>query len=176
MIKTNPLSIKKIEEIASLIRDTYNIGIDDHFPILEVIDKLFVKNQLSYQIVEDNCPIMSKQEVAIYDPIENYLYIKESVITEYENGIYRSSFTLAHEFFHYLQAQVLFFSFEESNHVSTYEDPDWQANEFAGQLLIPSSRLIESTESLMRKYHVSEECVLTRKLYFKRRNKTKRSK
>lgn len=172
MIKTNALSVNKIKEVASLFRTLYNVANDEPFPVLEVIDNLFVKKQLSYQIVEDSSVLLPDNAVAIYNPAENFIYIKESVIEEYETGVYRSSFTLCHELFHYIQTQILGFSFEEVKKCPSFEDVDWQANEFAAQVLIPSEYLDLDSEELANKFHVSLECVLTRKTYAKRRKKS----
>jgi len=171
MIKTNPLSVKKIEELASSIRDHYKIKKDEFFPILEIIDNLFVNKKLSFQIIEDDSPFVDEHTLAYYNPQENYIYVKESVIAEYEEGIYRSAFTLCHEFFHYMQIQMLGFDFEEVEDCKPYEEIDWQANEFAGQILIPQEFLDLDEETLQSKFHVSLECVLTRKAKRKKRIK-----
>lgn len=75
---------------------------------------------------------------AKYNPANNFIYVKESALEELENGEYRANFTLAHEFFHFLQCKVLDFSFCDAEYCPSYADAEWQADEFAGQLLIPS--------------------------------------
>lgn len=163
MIKTNPLSVKDIERIANNFRLNYNIKENEYFPILKVIDDLFEKNMLSYQIVSDDDKILDENMPACYNASENFIYVKESVLEEYENNNYRSAFTLCHELFHYMQAQVLRFDFEEVEDCKSYEEVDWQANEFAAQLLIPTKFIEEETEKLIDMFRVSIECVLTRK-------------
>lgn len=170
MIKTNPLSVKKITQIAKEIRAKYHIDFDSYFPIFEVLEKLMYNDKLTLQIVEDNVWFMNRNIPAIYNSFENYIYIKESVLEEYESGNYRSSFTLCHEFFHYLQAQCFHFYFQECEFCKSYEEIDWQANEFAGQLLIPNEFLQMNEENLSKQFHVSIECALTRKVKKKRRN------
>ena len=46
----------------------------------------------------------------------------------------------------------------------TYEDPEWSANEFAGELLLPKEFLDNDDEYLVEHFKVSMECVLTRKV------------
>lgn len=171
MIKTNPLSVNDIEKIAANFRKEFNIEENCYFPILDIIDNLFEKGILSYQIVEEDYYLLDANVPALYNSSENFMYIKESVIEEYENNIYRAAFTLCHEFFHFIQTIILKFDFEECSVCKTYEDVDWQANEFAGQILIPTQFTEMSEEELMEKFHVSLECVLTRKAKMKKRKK-----
>lgn len=171
MKKTNPLSVKDIENIAKKFRTYFNIDKNSYFPILEVIDNLFENNLLSYQIVEDDYYLLDENTLAMYNASENFIYIKESVIDEYEQNIYRSCFTLCHELFHYIQNEVLGFKFEYCEKCKNYEDPEWQANEFAGQILIPSEYVDLPEDEIMEKYHVSIECALTRKANVKKRQK-----
>lgn len=122
-MKTNPLGIKEIEKIASRFRKNLGINEDEYFPILEVLDKLFENKMLSLQYLEDDNPILDEDTPAKYNANENYIYIKESVVEEYETGIYRSNFTLAHEFFHFIQVKVLHFEFSDEKSDTFYNDP-----------------------------------------------------
>ena len=121
--------------------------------------------------MDNNDALFADNIPAFYNSYDNFIYIKESVLEEYENKEYRSNFTLAHELFHFIQHKVLGFDFEEVDSCVTYCDPEWQANEFAGQLLIPEEFIDLETEQLINKFHVSEYCVLTRKLKYKKRQK-----
>ena len=170
MIKTNPLSVKDISLIAANIRKEYNINPEDAFPILDYLDDLFNKDLFSIQLLDDNDSYLDKNTPAVYNAVDNFIYLKESVLIEIEEGNYRSNFTLAHELFHYLQHQVLGFSFEEVEKRKTYEDPEWQANCFAGELLLPDEFLNnEDNEYLANHFQVSLECVLTRKVKHNKR-------
>ncbi|UKI48929.1 MAG: ImmA/IrrE family metallo-endopeptidase [Clostridium sp.] len=57
-----------------------------------------------------------------------------------------------------------------------YQNPEWQADEFAGQLLIPTNYILGDcdVDMLAAKFNVTKECVLTRKLYYERRLKRKK--
>lgn len=170
-MKTNPLTIKDIEKIALNTRKQFNIKENEAFPILEVLEDLFENKLLSVQYLEDNDAIFEIDTPAKYNSFENFIYIKKSVIEEYEAGVYRANFTLAHEFFHYIQTKVLEFDFFNDQSQGSYEDPEWQANEFAAQLLIPTRYINLPDEELIALFHVSQECVAVRKLYYKRRLK-----
>ena len=169
MIKTNPLSVEKIGVIAREIRNSYKIKEDEAFPILEYLSHLFGRGELGIQIIDDRDNYLDDKTVALYNAMDNFIYIKESVIYEVENENYRSNFTLAHELFHYLQNQILRFNFEEVAERKTYEDPEWQANEFAGELLVPKKYLDLNDEELVERFKVSLECALTRKIKKKKR-------
>lgn len=142
MKKTNPLSVKDIENIAKKFRTYFNIDKNSYFPILEVIDTLFEKKLLSYQVVNNDTKIMDDSCVAMYNANENFIYIKESV-------------------------------FEECEKCKYYENADWQANEFAGQILIPTKYLDLDEETIQSYFRVSLECALTRKAKAKKRQKKK---
>lgn len=171
MKKTRPLKVSDIEYMANDFRRGLGIKPSSPFPILEVLEKLSCEGCFSIQYLEDNDPLFEENEQAKYSPIDNYIYIKESVLVELENGNYRANFTLAHEFFHYIQCKVLFFTFEEVEKCCCYEDAEWQANEFAAQILIPTRYIEKNVNSniLAEIFKVSISCVTTRKLYYQRR-------
>ena len=170
MVKTShPLSIKGIATIAKNFRRECGVPMDQAFPILDVIDSFCDKGLLSMQVLENDSEYLGSNRPALYNTVDNFIYIKEEVLEEVENGIYRSNFTLAHELFHYIQNQVFDLTFEEVESCKASEDPEWQANEFAGELLLPSMYLSLSEEELVDRFHVSTECVLTRKVKQKKR-------
>ncbi len=166
MKKTNPLSVVRIKNLACQTRDYFKIDSNTYFPILPIIERMVVTGKLNLEIVEDES---LKEAYALYDLTQNTIFVRESVYNECYTGEYRSNFTLAHEFFHYIQGQVLNFSFEEVDKTLPYCDPEWQANEYAAQLLIPDSALELSNAEIVSRYHVSLEFVLTRKLKAQKR-------
>ncbi len=171
MRKTNPLKISDIEIYANNIRKRLGYLPNTAFPILEVIEKFHYEKLLTIQFLEDDNSIFENDTPAKYNPSDNFIYVKESVLEELENCEYRANFTLAHEFFHYLQCQILNFDFEETDECPSFCDPEWQADEFAGQLLLPTEAIINENDSkiIADIYKVSETCLITRKLYYNRR-------
>ena len=170
MIKTNPLSVKAIEELATNLRKEANIKEEDAFPIFDYINELADKGLLTIQILDNNDLYLEENVPAKYNAVDNFIYIKEQVLDDYDKNEYRSNFTLAHELFHYLQSRVLNFEFEEVDECKTYEDPEWQANNFAGELLVPNKYLDLDDEFLVNHFKVTLECVFTRKVQKKKRN------
>ena len=171
MIKTNPLSVKDIEELTFNLRKEAGIEEDAAFPIFDYINELSEKGFLTVQILENDDPYLEENVPAKYNAVDNFIYIKEKVLDDLDNNIYWSNFTLAHELFHYLQSRVLNFEFEEVDECKTYENPEWQANNFAGELLVPKKYLALDDKYLANHFKVTLECVLTRKLKTKRREK-----
>ncbi len=174
--KTNPLGVSAIKKEADRVRKEYNAPLDSFFPIYEYITDLADKGLLTYQILEDDNPIFEEGEYGKYDPITNTIYVKDCVDEELCDDIGRARFTLAHELFHYIQIQVLKFEVVEVEEIEkSYEDAEWQANEFAAQLLIPQEYTTLEVEEIMEKFGVSEECALYRKVKTKNRNKDKKN-
>lgn len=175
MKKTKSLSVAKITSIADRLRKRYKISVAEPFPILAFLFELHYKGLLTIQILPDSDSLFNSSEVAKYSPIDNFIYIKEKVIRELSNKNYHANFTLAHELFHYLEYAVFKYQFEEAENVLAFEDPEWQANEFAAELLIPTDAIKnqEDLSALANKYQVSDEAIITRKLYYNRRSKRK---
>ena len=167
-IKTNPLAVKDIEEIALRVRQEFNISEDTFFPIIDILEQLNNEGKLNLEVCEDSFLV---DEYANYNPLTNTITVKESVYNESYSDIYRSNFTLAHEFFHYIQTKVLKFIFIEVDECKNYMDIEWQANEFAAQLLIPTKALTLEVADIVSIYHVSEEAAYYRKYKLKKRSK-----
>ena len=178
MRRTNPLTIKKIENLANKLRKALNIKPYAPFPILDVIESLSTNGLLTIQYLENDDPMFIDGALAKYNPIDDFIYIKESALEKLECGEYQVNFTLAHELFHWFQCRVLEFEFEEVDKCPSYADPEWQANEFAAQLLLPTKSIIcnkNQTSILAEIYKITESCVVTRKLYYQRRIKRKKT-
>ena len=84
MKKTNPLKIVEIENYANNLRK----------------EKFHVEGLLTSQYLEDDDSLFEDDTPAKYNPADNFIYVKESVLEELEKHEYRANFTLAHELFH----------------------------------------------------------------------------
>lgn len=135
MKKTNPLKIVEIENYANNLRKELGIPSNSFFPVLEVMEKFHGDGLLTIQYLEDDDSLFEDDTPAKYNPADNFIYVKESVLEELEKHEYRANFTLAHELFHYFQCQVLGFEFEEVENCPSFEDPEWQADEFCGSII-----------------------------------------
>lgn len=178
MRKTNPQTVESIKKLANDLRVSCNVSPDTFFPIKDYILSLHNKGELTYQILEDDDPLFGNDELtlAFYSDKDNTIYVKDKVDAGSEENDYRSNFTLAHELFHYMQVKLLDCKFEEVDRTESYMDPEWQADEFAGQLLIPEEYTNLSDEEISERFHVSLECAAYRKLKKKNRYLTKQFK
>ena len=168
MYKCTPISKKKLKELALLFRKEFEVE-EVMFPVLDVIEKIYFDGLINMQIIEDFSQMLSENELALYDLSSNTMYIKECVYKEAINNVGRYRFTLAHELSHYLLLNVLKFEVKETNEeIKVYEDPEWQANYLAGELLAPEDKTLGYTVSdYMNKCLLSEECAIV--LWDKRR-------
>lgn len=159
--KCTPTSKHKLRELAKKIREHYDIK-DICFPIYEILEKNFDDGTLIYEVVEELDSRLGIDELALYIPNQQKMLIKESVYIELLNGIGRSRFTLAHEFAHYILLTLLGYTVElVDDKPEAYENPEWQANTLAAELLCPYEETKDyNLEQLMNKCNISEECAI----------------
>lgn len=92
------------------------------------------------EIVDDNSNELAINEYAKYIPSENIIKIKQSVYDGAVDGNGKDRFTLAHELGHAILHRELALS-RCDRKPKTYEDPEWQANEFAANVLCPMNEI-----------------------------------
>lgn len=102
----------------------------------------FIENGLAILDPESEIVILPDNEMkdayAKAFPDLHLIQIRESVYNQAVNGDYRHRFTLCHELGHYLMHGVQNIVFPRSKlKPFPFEDPEWQANTFAGELLVP---------------------------------------
>lgn len=140
--------------------------------ILDVISVLFSKIGLSFNYIvkTDDDPIFEKNEEAFTDMKTGIIYFKESVI---ENACrkryHRSSFTIAHElehyFLHYLNENVKLSRVSVDAEVPIYKSPEWQADVFAAEFLMPFDKCKDmDIPEIRRKYHITRKAAEIRKV------------
>lgn len=156
-IKCEPTSRSALREYAYKIRKELGLEKELYFPIvefLEIMPEIF--QNFSFQIVEDN--EMETYKHAETDVDNEIIYIKQSVYDGAYDGNGRDRFTIAHEIGHYLLLSVSKVKFSRTSLVpKVYEDPEWQANVFAGELLIPHHLIkrFKRPETIAKKCGVS---------------------
>ncbi len=166
--KCTPVSKKKLKDLAIKFRNDFGV-MGYVFPVLEIIDNLHCQGLINLLIVDNKCELLKDDEIALYELSSNTMYIKYSVYEEASNDVGRSRFTLAHELSHYLLLYVLKFGVAETNtEIKAYENPEWQANYLAGELLAPEDMTLGfSVKDYIEKCLLSEECAIV--LWDKRR-------
>lgn len=166
-----PLSILDIRNVAKFIRKLIDVSPDKNIDMAKVLDVLTIKLQrfdFNYVVLDDDDPIFKKNEEAKTDIVNGTLYIKESLIWEAVHKKYcRSNFTIGHEIGHFVLHRVLnlmdFSRAAYSTPKKIYEDPEWQADTFASELLMPYEQCMTlSPAEIRRAYHVTKSAAETR--------------
>lgn len=166
--EANPLSRSQIRELVTSIRNGLKqlcpeIGIE--FPLLEflelILPSLFPDFEL--EIVDD-------EELNCYAkayPSQNRILIRDSVYEGAYRGNGRDRFTIAHEIGHFFLHRDESISFARADvSIPTYKKPEWQANTFAGELLVPVSLIKElSVDEIARECKVSRQVAEIQKKY-----------
>lgn len=151
-----PLSRKKIQDVAIKLRKILEIPLDKPFPVMRFLE--FVLPQFDYTI-----EICEKSEMrknyALTLPDNKILKIREDVYELAIQGFPRHLFTIAHEIGHVLFHDNKSISFARTNEkVKIYEDPEWQANTFAAELLVPSCMIKGKTvDEIVKVYGCSRK-------------------
>ena len=142
--------IKMVREIKEIM------GADDDlfFPVTYFLENVLplIDNEFQYEYVDKK--EMPNGTYAFYNPKTNKMTIREDVYEGACKGIGRDRFTIAHEIGHYfLHSDELVVARNEDSIYKAYIDPEWQANKFAAELLIPS----DSTRH-MSAHEIAERC------------------
>lgn len=155
-----PWSIKSIRVVAKHVRESLNLTDEDFVDfryILDLMSILYKDYNFNYIVLPDNNKRFKSNEEAHTDISKGTIYIKESVYKDLENPSSRSHFTIAHEvghyFFHHLFGPVMSRNIRPDK---IYEDPEWQADQFAAELLMPYN-LVKNlgVEEIYRRCNVS---------------------
>lgn len=158
--KATPTSRADLANITNRLRKIMGMENTLYFPIIQTIELILprVDEKFDYLIVEEN--ELPPDTYALTYPDESLMLIRKDVYDNVCEDQGRARFTLAHEFCHYLLHDEANISFARStNEIPAYVDPEWQANTFAAELLIPK-KLIKglSIEEIMIKCGVSKQC------------------
>ena len=153
------LSRREIRIMAKRVRKIF--GINGYcFPIVELLDIVMpqIDEKFSLSIVEkDELP---PGHYALTYPDKGEMKVRRDVYEGAIGGDGRSRFTLCHELFHYIFHTSENISFARSDEkLPSYLDPEWQANTFAAELMIPMD-LVKgmSIYEIVKKCKVSWQC------------------
>lgn len=166
--KCSPTSKKKLAKIAIEFRKKYCHS-ELVFPIFEIVNSFHDEGLLNIIVLDDNSSILEDNQLALYVPKDNIIYIRLSVYEEASQNVGRSRFTLTHEFAHYLLLNVMKFDMVlTEEEIKPFEGPEWQENYLASELLAPEEMTKGfSVSDYMNKCLLSEECAIV--LWDKRR-------
>lgn len=120
--------IRKISKYKSSFFDIVRFLEEDAYDFLGITIEIVEENELNYN------------EYAKFIPSKKVIKIRQSVYEGAINGNGKDRFTLAHELGHaFLHREICLYRSEEQP--KPYENPEWQADEFAANLLCPLAEI-----------------------------------
>lgn len=156
--KADPLSREQIAKIAHGARKL--LGIDDdvyYVNIMRVVEITLKKLIPKFDIIV--LPDEEMSAMAVTYPDEDIILIKESVYNGAVKGNGRDRFTIAHELAHYILHSDISIRFARGpEEVKVYEDPEWQADVFAGEFLMLRKLIYNENPE-----HISVKCGVSKK-------------
>lgn len=164
--RVSPMSRAAIRNYAMKIRKILGYSNKDFINAPKLFDELSIlfANQgldFDYRVMPDDDEIFYDKEEAYTDVATGIIYIKESVVEQACRRSYRrGAFTLIHELghylLHYLQSDARLTRVADDVNVPAYCDPEWQADTFASEFLMPFEKCVNMNGGEIRKtYHVS---------------------
>lgn len=170
-IRAIPRSVLFIRECANELRSF--LRLDDHARInapklLDVLSVLWEKYGFQYMVMPDDNSMFGFGEEAKTDISTGMIYIKESVMNQACHHKYkRASFTICHEIGHFVLHRMLggvsFARSTCSKKPQVFADPEWQANTFASEFLMPATAVRDmSPDEIRETFCVSSGCAWVR--------------
>ena len=155
--EAKPLSRINIRNMAKKFRKL--LGIEDvvYVDVIHILDIDMVRifKDFDYEIIDED----EMNVHGLATPDENKIYIRKDVYLRACDGEGRDRMTIIHEIFHYLfhtrqniRPYTDSFARETSKPI-TYKDPEWQADAFAGEVLMDSEVIKD-----MSVYEIVERC------------------
>jgi hypothetical protein len=143
VIEVPPLSRSDIRRYADLVRNlaSRELGIRSaYFPIVDVIERLLPRIDPSFHL-----EILEIDEMGdvhgLTIPSQHVIKLREDVYDGACDGKGRDRMTVAHELGHYILHDDLSFPRQmKASEIPAYQNAEWQANCFSGELLVPANR------------------------------------
>lgn len=163
MQKVKPLSRKNIREIVDLVKKYLNISATDCVDVLRLLEYV-----LPARLKNFDYEICDKEEMGDEHgrtfPDESLIKIREDVYEGAVNGVGRDRMTIMHEIGHLFLHEQSVVSFARNGSLKPFEDPEWQADCFAGEFLMPASMIKDmAIDEIKSKYKVSSTAAETQK-------------
>lgn len=152
-----PRSGAQIAQIAESIRRDVKIEADG-FPLARFLELAMPRIFPGFALEVGTMAAMGPNH-GLTVPIEKVIRLREDVYDGLIRGVGRDRFTAAHELGHYIMHRGVPIVFHRAEHgeLKTYKDSEWQANTFAGDLLMPRAAMMtcESLEEVAMRFGVS---------------------
>lgn len=136
----SPLTRMEIRSLARFIRKLDGSENELYFDIVKFIDVKLPKLIPEFSLLVEGQEILGECHGLTF-PDRNEIHIRTDVYERACEGSGRDRLTMAHELFHLLQHEkknISYARMSSNGVVETWKDPEWQANAFGGELLIPA--------------------------------------
>lgn len=137
--KASPMKRADIRHMAHELRRNLGIANQLWFPVLEFVEHALPNIDKKYAfLVAEHHELGSSHGLTIRDGDDVAIMIREDIYYRAYDDEGRDRGTVAHEAGHYLmhaRSTALHRTFSEK--LKPYEDPEWQAKCFQGELLVP---------------------------------------
>lgn len=150
-----PLSRNDIRGMARFIRKVANSENDRYFDIVKFLDIDLPKIDPDFSLIIEDEKILGECHGLTY-PDRNEIHIRSDVYERAYHDSGRDRLTMAHELFHLLQhtkENVSYARVGRRAKVEAFRDPEWQADAFGGELLVPYHLVKGLSQS-----EIMEEC------------------
>lgn len=160
-----PRSKKEIRKLARLVRQHFQDDIHKPFDVLSCLE-IGLPKATGYEFHFEPKEMGYMKDIeASASPDDMVMYIRQDVFDALYNNDSRARFTVAHEFGHLFMHKGVTTSLNRGNPSAhkPFEDSEWQANQFAAELLAPLDGCIGlSIDEIMTKYNISYQCAALR--------------
>lgn len=149
----------QIRALAKLIRKIQGVEHDLYFPILDFMEKTLPTLIPTFSFRVGSIAEMGEYEGLTF-PERDEIVIREDVYAKALDGGGRERLTIAHELYHYLEHsnQTVAFARTNGSTIPPYKDPEWQADAFGGELLVPYD-----LAKNLNVYQIMEICEVSRR-------------
>lgn len=145
--QASSLNRESIRSIAHQLRDISNSisgSATDCFDIIYCLDVILPRLDANFSLEVCEQSEMGENH-GLMIPHQNKIKIRDDIFSRAIQGQGRDRFTLAHELGHYLLHRNMGLAFRtKPNSLILYQNIEWQANCFAGELLVDSRRICSS--------------------------------
>ena len=154
-----PMSRANIRNTANDVRKLFGVPNTPRFPLLNVLENGLPQlvPEAVFEVVE---PAEMRGMYAEALPDAMVIRVREDVYLRACNGVARDLFTLAHELGHLvLHMDRRLHRLAMPMKLERYRDPEWQADAFAGELLMPVHlyKQLENPEDACTVFGVSKQ-------------------
>lgn len=165
--KASPLSNADIVSIAQQLRTILGFSLTCHVNIVRVLEIALPQLINGFFVEVKGVNEMPINTHAYTDQNNNCIVIREDIYQRAVDGYGRDRLTIAHEIAHLLFHNNKFLVLTRTyvgEKIKTYEDPEWQANAFAGEFLCPVAATMGiSVKKLSEKFGVSMDAARNQK-------------